>query len=121
MRSCIEYEYTKTHSLEERREEAERIRSRYPKRIPVVCEVHPRSTIGPLDKNKYLVPEDLTIGQFSYVIRRRLKLKPETAVFILINNTFPSTSTEMFYLYDEFKDESGFLFCQVSGENTFGS
>ncbi len=37
-----------------------------------------------LDKMKYLVPNDFTIGQFMYVIRKRMKIKPEDAVFCVI-------------------------------------
>ena len=34
-----------------------------------------------IDKQKYLVPADLTIGQFVYVIRKRIKLSAERAFF----------------------------------------
>ena len=37
--------------------------SRYPDRIPVICEKDPRSDIPPVDKRKYLIPMDLTVGQ----------------------------------------------------------
>lgn len=40
---------------------------------------------------RYLVPSDLTVGQFVYVIRKRIKLEPEKAIFIFVNNTLPST------------------------------
>ena len=108
-------------SLETRQEEAKRVRSRYPRRIPVICEMSGRgSNLGKLDKIKYLVPDDLTVGQFSYIIRKRLTLSPQTAIFILVNNTFPSTSTDMGELYDQYKDEDQFLYFQVAGEATFG-
>ena len=116
-----ECQFVKQHSLEERREEATRIRSRYPKRIPVIVEPSKKSVLPPLDKIKYLVPGDLTVGQFAYVVRKRLKLKPETAIFVLVNNSFPSTSTEMCFLYEEHVAEDGFLYVNISGENTFGT
>ena len=115
-----ETEYIKQHSLEERRDEAYRIRSRYPKRVPVIVEHSKKSVLPPLDKCKYLVPDDLTIGQFAYVIRKRIKLKPEVAIFILVNGSFPSTSAEMYTLYEEHRAEDGFLYVSISGENTFG-
>ena len=37
-------------------------------------------------------PTDLTVSQFQYVIRKRIKLAPEKALFIFVNNTTPSTS-----------------------------
>jgi len=37
------------------------------------------------------VPADLTVGQFVYVIRKRIKLSPEKAIFIFVNNVLPPT------------------------------
>ena len=116
-----DFEFKKEFSFESRQEEAHRVRRKYPRRIPVICELtRSGSSLGSLDKNKYLVPEDLTVGQFAYIIRKRLTLKPETAIFILVNNSFPSTSTEMCVLYDQYQDSCGFLYLKISGENTFG-
>ena len=79
------------HPLERRKSEAERIRAKYPDRIPVICEKADRSDIPDIDKKKYLVPADLTVGQFIYVIRKRIKLPPERAIFIFVNNVIPPT------------------------------
>jgi GABA(A) receptor-associated protein len=57
----------------------------------VICEKADRSDIPDIDKKKYLVPADLTVGQFVYVIRKRIKLSPEKAIFIFINNVLPPT------------------------------
>jgi GABA(A) receptor-associated protein len=99
-----------------------RIRKKYPNRVPIMCTVDPSSakSLPPLDKEKYLVPEDLTVGQFTYVIRKRIKLKPETALFMMCKGTFPSTSTEILTLYEEHKGPDHFLWLTVAAENTFG-
>ncbi|KAF8911953.1 autophagy-like protein 8 precursor [Gymnopilus junonius] len=89
------------HPFEKRKAEAERIRQKYPDRIPVICEKADRTDIPTIDKKKYLVPSDLTVGQFVYVIRKRIKLAPEKAIFIFV-------------------DEDNFLYVSYSGENTFG-
>jgi GABA(A) receptor-associated protein len=100
--------------------EAQRIRTKYADRIPVICEKDERSDIPDIDKKKYLVPQDLTVGQFVYVIRKRIKLPSEKAIFIFINNVLPPTAALMSKIYAEHKDEDGFLYVQYSGENTFG-
>eukprot|EP00699_Malawimonas_sp_californiana_P001263 EC715228.1.p2 GENE.EC715228.1~~EC715228.1.p2 ORF type:complete len:138 (+),score=29.92 EC715228.1:49-414(+) len=107
-------------TLEKRKAEAERIRQKYPDRIPVICEKAKKSDLPDIDKKKYLVPGDLTVGQFVYVIRKRIKLTPEKAIFIFVNNVLPPTAALMSVLYDEQKDEDGFLYITYSGENTFG-
>mmetsp|Transcript_2192 Transcript_2192/g.4215 ORF Transcript_2192/g.4215 Transcript_2192/m.4215 type:complete len:115 (+) Transcript_2192:143-487(+) len=105
---------------EKRKEEADKIRTKYPDRIPVICEKAKRSEIVNIDKKKYLVPADLTVGQFVYVIRKRIKLTPEKAIFIFVNNTLPPTGAVMSQIYKEHKDEDGFLYVTYSGESTFG-
>eukprot|EP00618_Florenciella_parvula_P026165 CAMPEP_0119483594 /NCGR_PEP_ID=MMETSP1344-20130328/10933_1 /TAXON_ID=236787 /ORGANISM="Florenciella parvula, Strain CCMP2471" /LENGTH=179 /DNA_ID=CAMNT_0007518099 /DNA_START=8 /DNA_END=545 /DNA_ORIENTATION=+ len=172
------------HPIDRRKSEAERIRSKYPDRIPVsppskpplrfarvataatvaaarlvrpslaivraVTFSHPspscalprsarrrhlvtfclgdlekadKSDIPDIDKKKYLVPADLTVGQFMYVpagfavaavaaaaaaaandpsppgaryvIRKRIKLPPERAIFIFIRNVIPQQASLM--------------------------
>lgn len=45
---------------------------------------------------RYLVPADLTVGQFVYVIRKRIRLSAEKAIFIFVDNVLPPTG--YFYL-----------------------
>ncbi|KAE8952758.1 hypothetical protein PR001_g33157, partial [Phytophthora rubi] len=88
--------------------------------VQVICEKADRSNIPDIDKKKYLVPADLTVGQFVYVIRKRIKLSPEKAIFVFINNVLPPTAALMSNIYKEQKDSDGFLYVTYSGENTFG-
>eukprot|EP00252_Welwitschia_mirabilis_P023262 TRINITY_DN6546_c0_g1_i5.p1 TRINITY_DN6546_c0_g1~~TRINITY_DN6546_c0_g1_i5.p1 ORF type:complete len:182 (-),score=36.76 TRINITY_DN6546_c0_g1_i5:206-751(-) len=112
--------FKQEHDLEKRKAEAARIRDKYPDRIPVIVEKAEKSDIPNIDKKKYLVPADLTVGQFVYVIRKRIKLSSEKAIFIFVNNVLPPTAAIMSAVYDEHKDEDGFLYVTYSGENTFG-
>ena len=103
-----------------RRSESDRIRAKYPDRVPVICERADRSDVPDIDKKKYLVPADLTVGQFIYVIRKRIKLPPEKAIFIFVDNVIPPTASLMSAVYEVQRDEDGFLYVTYSGENTFG-
>mmetsp|Transcript_136 Transcript_136/g.665 ORF Transcript_136/g.665 Transcript_136/m.665 type:complete len:115 (-) Transcript_136:252-596(-) len=95
--------------------------ARVPSRVPqVIVERAEKSDIPDLDKKKYLVPADLTVGQFVYVIRKRIKLSPEKAIFVFVNNVLPPTAALMSSIYEEHKEEDGFLYIAYSGENTFG-
>ncbi|KAJ8442317.1 hypothetical protein Cgig2_011240 [Carnegiea gigantea] len=109
------------HPLEKRQAEAVRIREKFPDRIPVIVEKAERTDIPDIDKKKYLVPADLTVGQFVYVIRKRVNLSPEKAIFVFVKNTLPPTAALMSTIYEENKDEDGFLYLTYSGENVFGS
>jgi len=47
------------------------IRAKHPDRIPVIVDKRAGdSSLPEIDKKKFLVPSDLTVGQFMYVIRK---------------------------------------------------
>merc|ERR1712070_640415 len=79
-----------------------------------------RSDIPPVDKRKYLIPMDLTVGQFVYVIRKRISLPADKAIFLFVNNTIAPTQALMSTVYEQHRDPDGFMYMMYSGENTFG-
>lgn len=111
--------YKERYDEATRKEQSMKIRSKYPDRVPIIVETTKESKLV-LDKDKYLVPNDLTVGQFIFVIRKRLQLSPTTAIFLFVNNTMPSSSNLMSNIYEQEKDKDGFLYVIVAGENTFG-
>jgi GABA(A) receptor-associated protein len=86
----------------------------------VICEKVEKSDIATIDKKKYLVPADLTVGQFVYVIRKRIKLSPEKAIFIFVDEVLPPTAALMSSIYEEHKDEDGFLYITYAAHHFFG-
>lgn len=111
--------FKEEHTEKERKQESSKVLNKYPNRIPIICERNNSGVID-IDKNKFLVPSDLTISQFAYVIRKRIQVKPETAIFIMINNTI-AVSTQMIKdVYKQYKDPDGFLYMTYSNENVFG-
>jgi len=108
--------------FEDRLTEAKRVLSKYPDRVPIICE---RSLTASqqcpiIDKRKYLVPRHYTMGEFLFVIRKRLKLPPEKAIFLFVNDTIPSTCSLIGNVYQRYKDPDGYLYMCYSQENTFG-
>ena len=79
-------------SLADRRAEADRVRARYPDRIPVIVEVSPKADLPPLDKKKFLTPGDLTVGQFSYTLRKKMTLDAHKAMFLLVGNRMAASA-----------------------------
>ena len=74
--------------LEKRKEESDKIRQRYPDRIPIISEKAKGAQVPDIDKTKFLVPSDLTAHQFSYIIRKRLKLAKEQSLWLFVNGKF---------------------------------
>jgi len=118
------YNYQKKFSFHQRTTEASRILEKYPERVPIICEKSKTcsdKTIGDLDKRKYLVPKDLKLADFMYVIRKRMKLSPEKSIFLFIgDNILAPCSALLGVLYDRHKDKDGFLYVIYNGESTFG-
>jgi len=113
--------FRKRYTFTQRNNESIRIREKFPDRIPTIVQKSPKSDLPTIDKKKYLVPQDLTIGQFVYVIRKRISVPPEKAIFIFVNDSILPPSAELLsVIYQDYKDEDGFLYITYSGENTFG-
>ena len=114
--------FKKKYSLVKRKNESANIMLKYPDRVPVICEkaLNSNDNVPLIDKTKYLVPSDLTFGQMIFVIRKRLKLNPEVAIFLFVNNQLPPSCLLMSEVYNKYKENDGFLYIIYSGENTFG-
>jgi GABA(A) receptor-associated protein len=110
------------YTLEQRFLESQRIISKYPDKIPIICEkCSKQSGFYPdIDKKKYLVPCDYTFAQFMYLIRQRLRLRAEEALFLIVRDSIPPSATQMGVAYEMYKDIDGFLYIQYAKENTFG-
>ena len=107
--------------LDERRAQYTKVVESHPGKIPVIVERAPNAKNVPeIDKSKYLVPEDLTVAQFIYLIRKRIKLNNDQALFIYINGQLPISSALFSQIYEENKDTDGFLYVVYTGESSFG-
>ena len=114
--------YISNYTLHERWSESCRIIEKYPGKVPIICE-RSRMTSSDcpyIDKNKYLISRDITIGQFIYILRKRMNLPPEKALFLFVGGMIPPSSYMLGVIYDAYKSEDGFLYITYSYENTFG-
>ena len=113
------FNYKKNNNFEYRLNESKRILEKNPGKIPIRIEKSDKCEFK-IDKNKYLVPNDFKIQQLIYVIRKRIKIKDSETIFIYINNILPQSNTSIGDIYEDNKDEDGFLYINYSKENTFG-
>ena len=113
---------TEQKSLSARRFEATRVLAKYPDRVPVICERSARCHSLPvIDKKKYLVPRDLTVGNFICVIRKRMAIKSEMSIFVCDGaGHLPPTSSTIASVFQTSRSPDGFLYLRYTGENTFG-
>lgn len=112
--------FKKNNTFEKRLSDSRKILEKYKNRIPIIIIQENNSSLPKLDKIKYLVPHDITIAQFIFIIRKRISLSPEEAIFIFVNNTLPPSSYLISTIYQQNKDKDGFLYLTITSENTFG-
>jgi len=119
--------WLETKPLSKRLKDAQTVQKKYADRIPIV--VGPARESSPtITAHKYLVPNDLTMGQFLQMLRLRIHIKPEQALFVFITDidgihpdVLVSVSDIVSHIYAKYKNGSdGFLYMVYDVENTFG-
>ena len=117
-----DFKFKAEHNLEERKQEAERILREYNNRLPIICERAPNSNLQTLKKTKFLVPADMIVSQFQFIIRRNLDLEEESALYLITSKNITLTGDRtVMEIYNTYKDkEDNFLYLYYASELTWG-
>lgn len=108
-------------SLQERKEEIEIIKEKYPDKVFIYLEKNKNcKNINEINKHKYLCPKDMLFSQFIYIVRKRLKMTNEQTIIFFINNSIPNPTSSMLEIYQKNKNIDGFVYIEYTGENFFG-
>ena len=118
--TVLNCEFTKKLSLEERKVESEKMLAKYPDRVPAIIVLAKGTNLPALESSKYLIPSDLTVGHFIYVLRTKIKLRSEESIFLFTNGVLPPTGHIMSHVYEKHKSNDGFLYFTIAQENVFG-
>ena len=107
-------------SVSQRNAKYVQIKQKYPERLPVICLNGPNCRV--LERNKYLVPEQLTVAEFIFVIRQRLGMNKNHALMLLCNNYLLRATDTMVQVHRMHStDIDGYLYITYVKENTFGN
>ncbi len=108
--------FRSSFSLLKRKELSSKIFNKYKDKIPIIVE----SKNIKLKKYKYLVHKNDELSFFLLILRKFIEIKQDEAIFTFINNKIPILSESVGSIYNQNKDEDGFLYIQISLESTFG-
>lgn len=108
--------------LAERKKDYDRIQNRHPDRVPVMVM---RSTygdkLGLLSKTKFLVPKDISVGAFLFVLRNNLKLEESQSLFLFNDRNQPLVQGKtMAEIRQASPSDDGFLYLKYAGDTTMG-
>ena len=110
-------------SFAQRVAEYDRIKSHRMHHVPAILVAGTPDTPA-MDKDRFLLPKELTFGQLMIVVRRRLfgrqQMESATALFLLCNNKLVSMTERVGDVYQELRCDDGFLYIRYSIENVFG-
>ena len=115
--------YKRLKSYEARCEEANTMLQRFPGYGPVIVQRDSKSTTLPeITRPKFLVPSDIDIGNFIFVIRKRLELNCPDAIFLFVGpkRYMPCQHTSMGDIYRQYRDSDGFVYMTYSSDVAFG-
>lgn len=93
---------------------------KYPRRVPVIVRPAPGYNLPSLKKSKILVHDTLMFSGLISLIRSRIDLKRNEALFFMIENTLPKMSSTMGELYTEHCERGDILEIVYRKESTFG-
>jgi microtubule-associated protein 1 light chain len=104
-----------------KREKITNMLVKYPDKIPVVLKITNENKIK-MEQKKFLIPNDLTLTEFMFTIRRRMTLNSTQAFFIYFNDKYMERQTEtMQNIYNKYQSpDDKILYVTISAENTFG-
>merc|ERR1712194_3534 len=102
--------------------EARKILSKFPDRVPVICEKASRSLLPEIEKKKFLVPGSMLCGEFKYIIHKHLTqtanavIAADQTIYLFASGTSPKTGMEMAEIYQQHKASDGFLYITYGAE-----
>jgi GABA(A) receptor-associated protein len=107
--------------------EVERLRAKFPERLPIMVTRSPHSPMDTpeIRKHKFLVPNDFRFSDVLTTIRKWLALPPEKALFLFVvsrdkSETIPSPTAMLVDLHEAHAARNGVLYMMYALENTFG-
>ena len=111
--------------LEKRIQLSEKIREKYPDRLPIIIEIQQQTNPITLSQSRFIVHREHTVGRLVTEIRKSTtNLKPEEAMFLFCdaknNGILAPISKTVEELYNKYKDTDGFLYFTIAKENVFG-
>ena len=108
----------KNKPLAERKQQSQQLMTENPMRIPVI--VISQNGKLKLNKHEFLVPKQLKTLHFIATLRRSMNLNAENAIYLYVNNNMLKQDKLIGETYEQYKDEDGFLYVNLTDVPALG-
>jgi len=117
-----DFEIKGSATLQERKEFSEKVKLKYPDRVPVIIKKNSNDKIlQDIDKERYLIPKNLNLSEIIFIIRKRINIDPKQAIFLFVGKgVLVPLSQTIGYIYEQYHSDDNFLHMVYTTENTFG-
>ncbi len=115
-----EYEYFKENTTFERRKgECIKVLSKNPNKLPLIIEPEEGCNVPIITKSKVLITNKVTVGQMLLVLKDKMNLRSNSSLIIKCNGSVVPSTRKIVELYDESKEDDGFLYLRYC-DATYG-
>ncbi len=118
--------YKDTMSFEDRKKRSTSLLLKYQDKYPVILEKSKKDKYLPnIEKSKLLVSHDMTVTTIIQLLKKNIKINEHTAIYIMTtdkenNEIMLSGAQSITNIYDNYKNNDGFLYLEYCTENVFG-
>ena len=117
-------------SLSERTKSIKILHQKYPNQVAVIVRRMEGSALPELSSNKFIVPKDLSVAQWLYIMRRqKLKINETQNIYFFVDTGLQSDGKSveimngvelMSQVFQKAKKEDGAMYVWYREEDTFG-
>ncbi len=121
--NILDVKYIDSLPFEYRKKRSSSLLSKYPDKIPVILEKSKKDKYLPkMDKSKLLVAQDMTVSTVLQLLKKSIKTDEKTSIYIMVSNKdiMLSGSQSITEIYENHKNNDGFLYLEYCTENVFG-
>jgi hypothetical protein len=95
------------------------LKKKYPDKIPIIVKKANGCKLNDLKKNKFLVFNTMTLGEFHVLVKKYLNISSTESLILFTNKCLLPNSKKLINIQNEHYPND-FLIIEYSGENTFG-
>jgi len=106
-------------NLQSRLKKSRSILRRYPDKIPII--INSNTPEIKLTSTNFIIPDNMTMLMFVCYIRKNITLNQNQSIYIFTEkNTLIPCSYSLNRVYNEYKNQDGYLYLTLTLEETFG-